>query len=82
VTAWNTDQSNAREAALAKVAASVHQRLLASTRERREEMQSVLVRYGVERLLHRLGESAISDRFVLKGAVLLSLWNGSPHRPT
>jgi hypothetical protein len=67
---------------LANVAASVHQRLLAIARERREELQSVLVRYGVERLLYRLGESASRDRFVLKGAVLFSLWNGSPHRPT
>jgi hypothetical protein len=45
-------------------------------------MQSVLVRYGVERLLYGLGESASRDRFVLKGAVLFSHWNGSPHRPT
>lgn len=64
------------------MAASVHQRLLAIASERREEMQSVLVRYGVERLLYRLGESASRDRFVLKGAVVFSLWNGSPHRPT
>lgn len=66
----------------ANVAASVHQRLLAIARERREEMQSVLVRYGVERLLYRLGESANRERFILKGAVLFSLWDGSPHRPT
>ena len=44
---------------LANVAASVHQQLVAIARERREEMQSVLVRYGVERLLYRLGASAV-----------------------
>jgi predicted nucleotidyltransferase component of viral defense system len=72
----------AKKRPLAKVAASVRQRLVAIARERREEMQSVLVRYGVERLLYRLGESANGDRFVLKGAVVFSLWDASPHRPT
>ena len=42
----------------------------------------MLLRYAVERLLYRLGESPSRDRFVLKGAVLFSLWNGSPRRPT
>ena len=64
------------------LAASVHQRLLTIARERRDELQSVLARYGVERLLYRLGESPAQERFVLKGAVLFTLWDGSPHRPT
>ena len=64
------------------LAASVHDRLLTIARERREELQSVLTRYAVERLLFRLGKSTFREKIVLKGAVLFSLWNGSPHRPT
>jgi FtsP/CotA-like multicopper oxidase with cupredoxin domain len=48
-----------RKRPLANVAASVHQRLVAIAQERREEMQSVLVRYGVERLLYRLNNNFI-----------------------
>ena len=45
-------------------------------------MQLVLTRYGVERLLYRLGRTSTGERFVLKGAVLFYLWDGVPHRPT
>lgn len=40
------------------------------------------MRYGVERFLYRLSQSRHKDRFVLKGAALLSLWFDQPHRPT
>jgi len=42
----------------------------------------MLTRYGIERLLYRLGRTSASERFVLKGAVLFYLWDGAPHRPT
>lgn len=42
----------------------------------------MLTRYGVERLLYRLGRTSSGERFVLKGAVLFYLWDGAPHRPT
>lgn len=42
----------------------------------------MLTRYGVERLLYRLGRTSEGQRFVLKGAVLFYLWDGAPHRPT
>jgi len=40
------------------------------------------VRFALERLLYRLSQSAHSDRFLLKGALLFSLWYDMPHRPT
>lgn len=64
------------------VAASVRQKLLTLAQERKEDFQLVLVRYGVERLLHRLGQSTHRNRFVLKGAMLFQVWSGQPHRST
>jgi predicted nucleotidyltransferase component of viral defense system len=64
------------------VAASVRQRLLNLSRQRKHEFQLVLVRYGAERLLYRLSQSAHGKRFVLKGAMLFQLWTSQPHRST
>ncbi len=64
------------------LAASVRDRLLARSRERGEDFQFVLQRYGAERFLYRLGQSAYRDRFVLKGAMLFALWGRSVYRPT
>lgn len=64
------------------VAASVRQRLMNLARERGEEFQFVLTRYGLERLLYRLARSSYADQFVLKGAALFQLWTGQPHRST
>lgn len=71
-----------RRSSPTNLAASVRQRLLNLARARGEELQLVLTRYGVERLLYRLGRTSAGDRFVLKGAVLFYLWDGAPHRPT
>jgi predicted nucleotidyltransferase component of viral defense system len=64
------------------ISASVRQRLLNLARERQDDFQTLLNRYGVERLLYRLSRSAHADRFVLKGATLFSLWMSAPYRPT
>jgi predicted nucleotidyltransferase component of viral defense system len=42
----------------------------------------VFARYGLERFLYRLSRSPHSDRFVLKGALLLHAWLGESGRPT
>ena len=62
--------------------AYVRQRLLNLSRERGEEFQLVLTRYGLERLLYRLTQSPHAAHFILKGAVLFQLWTGQPHRST
>lgn len=62
--------------------ASVRHRLLNLAKSRGDELQTILTRYGVERLLYRLGQSDTRDRLVLKGAVLFYLWEGGPRRPT
>lgn len=63
-------------------AASVRQHLLNLAKERGDEFNFVLLRYGLERLLFRLGGSRHAETFVLKGAMLFPLWSGSPHRAT
>jgi hypothetical protein len=64
------------------IPASVRQRLSNLANERGIEFQRILVLYGIERLLYRISASPVSDRFVLKGASLFSLWLNEPHRRT
>lgn len=64
------------------VAASVRQRLLSLAQAKNWEFNRVLTRYGVERLLCRLAASPHGERFLLKGAMLFTVWEGSPHRAT
>ncbi len=67
---------------LKNIPASVRQRLLNVARSRGEDFQFLIHRFAVERFLYRLARSAYSERFVLKGATLFSLWSDRPHRPT
>jgi hypothetical protein len=67
---------------LKDIAASVRQRLLNRSRERGEDFQLTLIYYALERLLYRLSRSTYRDRFVLKGAMLFSVWSQTPHRAT
>lgn len=61
---------------------SVRARLLATASAAASDPNTVLARYGIERFLYRLSISAYADRFVLKGAMLLSAWLGQGARPT
>jgi hypothetical protein len=65
-----------------KVIQSVHQRLLNVRDESGEQFNHLLIRYGLERLLYRLVAAGHGDTFVLKGAMLLALWQDVPGRPT
>lgn len=64
------------------MAASVKQRLLNLARERGEEFNLLLTRYALERLLFRLGESTHRRSFVVKGALMFSVWSMDLHRAT
>jgi len=67
---------------LTDVSASVHQRLRNLARQQGEDVQVVVDRYAVQRLLYRLAQSEFRDLFVLKGAQLCVVWAGTPHRVT
>lgn len=64
------------------LAASVQHRLLDYAKAKQDTHQLVLVRYGVERLLYRLGLSEQASRFILKGAMLFVVWTGTAYRAT
>jgi len=64
------------------IGASVRARLLNLARERGQAFDLLLTRYAAERLLYRLSTTPHRDRFVLKGAMLMTTWFGDPHRPT
>ena len=64
------------------LAASARARLTQRARERRENAQLAMTRYAIERLLYRLSLSPFREAFVLKGAMLFSLWAPTPYRAT
>jgi predicted nucleotidyltransferase component of viral defense system len=64
------------------ISASVRARLLNLARERGQIFDLILTRYALERLLYRLRISQYRNRFVLKGALLVTTWFDDPHRPT
>ena len=61
---------------------SVRDRLLHRKRKTGENYEALLIRYALERLLYRLGQSDLRDQFVLKGAYSFLIWQGDLHRPT
>lgn len=64
------------------LAASVRARLLNLAKAEGSDFNGMLVRYALERLLYRMSRSAHADNFLLKGALLFTLWYDMPHRPT
>ncbi len=64
------------------LAASVRARLLNIAKSEGSDFNQILVRYALERFLYRLSQSPHADRFLLKGALLFTLWYDMPHRPT
>ena len=64
------------------IAASVRQRLKNRARAENRLFNDLLQYYVLERFLYRLGKSRHSQRFVLKGGLMFSAWQGPLMRPT
>ena len=64
------------------LSASILARLLTLAKQRGDDYNLLLNRFGMERLLARVSASPHADRFLLKGALLFALWYDTPHRPT
>lgn len=64
------------------VAASVRQKLLNRARNDHRPFQELLQYYAMERFLYRLSCSNHSDKFVLKGALMLRIWCADDYRST
>jgi hypothetical protein len=69
-------------ASAGNVAASVRARLTDQARSRGDDVQLVLLRFAIERLMFRLAQGKYRDQFILKGAMLFSLWAPVPYRST
>lgn len=68
--------------AVKNIPASVRQRLLNRARTDRRPFNEVLQYYAMERFLYRLSRSEHADRFILKGALMLRVWQSPDLRPT
>ena len=64
------------------IAASVRQKLQNNAKETGRPFQEVLQYFAMERFLYRLSKSAHAERFILKGALMLSAWKAPATRPT
>ena len=64
------------------IGASVRQRLLNKSRTQGRPFQELLQYFAMERFLYRLAKSQYADRFILKGALLLTAWRAPLSRPT
>ena len=64
------------------IPASVKQRLLNLSRQSDIEFNVILTKYVLERLLYRISISRLRERFILKGAILFSIWTQTMHRTT
>lgn len=61
---------------------SVQDRLRDLARRENRPYAEILQHYGLERYLYRLSQTPQSDRFVLKGALMMRIWDGAQSRPT
>ncbi len=64
------------------VSASIHQRLLNMAKTSDRPFNELLVYYGIERFLYRLSVSQYGEHFVLKGALMMLVWQMPVTRPT
>lgn len=63
-------------------AASIRQRLLNQARSDQRPFNELLQYYSMERFLYRLSQSVHAEQFVLKGAMMLRVWQSPELRPT
>lgn len=63
-------------------AASIHQRLLNIAQQRGQPFNQLLQYFALERFLYRLSKSQHASKFILKGGVLFSVWQGDFARTT
>ncbi len=64
------------------IAASVRARLSQNARATGRPFQEVMQYFAMERFLYRLTQSPHSNKFVLKGALMLLAWRAPSSRPT
>ena len=66
----------------ANKAASIRDKLYNLSRKNGRNFQEIVQYYAMERFLYRLGQSEFQHSFVLKGALMLRVWNVPQARAT
>jgi hypothetical protein len=64
------------------IAASVHQRLLDKSKDSARPFNELFQYYAIERFLYRLSRSSHAGKFILKGALMLLVWEVRASRST
>jgi len=64
------------------IPASIRRRLLNRARAENRTFNELLQYFAMERFLYRLSKSAHADKFILKGALMLRVWQSPESRPT
>ncbi|NGX56920.1 MAG: hypothetical protein K1060chlam5_01173 [Candidatus Anoxychlamydiales bacterium] len=62
--------------------ASILQRLKNLSKKRHRPFDEILRYYAIERFLYRLSKSSYSEKFFLKGGLMLKVWDAMEHRAT
>lgn len=68
--------------ALKNIPASVWARLKNKTEETNRPFSEILQYYGMERFLYRFSQSQYADKFILKGALMFTVWQVPERRTT
>jgi predicted nucleotidyltransferase component of viral defense system len=69
-------------ASVKNLIASVRDRLFAQAKKSGRPFNELLQYYAMERFLYRLAKSQYAARFILKGALMLRVWQSPESRPT
>jgi len=64
------------------IVASIHQRLLNASKQTNRPFNDLVTYYAIERFLYRLSQSRYADRIILKGGLMLQVWNAPVTRIT
>ncbi len=62
--------------------ASIHQKLLNKATETARPFNELLQYFAMERFLYRLSKTPHASKFILKGALMFSVWGAPASRPT
>ncbi len=71
-----------KEKEIINLSASVRARLTNKSKETSRPFAEILQYYAMERFLYRLGETEYRDWFILKGALMFSVWRVNESRAT
>ncbi|MCG8521344.1 MAG: nucleotidyl transferase AbiEii/AbiGii toxin family protein, partial [Pseudomonadales bacterium] len=64
------------------VQASIHQRLLNTSKQSGRRFNDLVMYYALERFLYRLSQSEYAERFILKGGLMMNVWQTTVTRVT